>query len=521
MRKGPREPTLADYLRSLRRGWAIIVLAALVCAAAALGASKVAHRSYEAEATLSIQDPNSALALAGAGVLSSETPLQLASTHAEQVTRQEVVAGAQAKLHSPLTLDALRRKVSVSVDPNSALVAITAQSSTAQGAAAIANAFASVDASLTTAQARRQYGLEAAQFAKKTRSATTAPGARAIYLAQLARLQTLSSVAAPVQVNTTARVPTAPSSPRPLRNTLAALGFGLLLGIVLAYGRDAIDRRLRRSADVEGLLPHPVIGFIPDQAFLNPGKRSGASSNGMASAALPDLNSFQVLRQNLRYLAAEPLNTVLITSAMPEEGKSTVAACLAAAIATSGRRALLVECDLRRPVLADRLGLPASPGLTDHLIGNADPSQIVRPVAEIQVPSNGGLDGQGSLPNQEEGNLVCITAGTRAPRPTELLASDRFGGFLKEVGDVYDTVILDSAPLLTVADTLELIPEVAGALVCIRLRQTTREQARGVHAALDRLPERPVGIVVTGVREADEGYYGYYSHYAGAAAAPR
>jgi non-specific protein-tyrosine kinase len=224
----------------------------------------------------------------------------------------------------------------------------------------------------------------------------------------------------------------------------------------------------------------------------------------------PDEESFRILRQNVRYLAAATdLRTVLVTSAMAEEGKSTVAACLAVASAEAGLRTLLVECDLRRPVLATRFGIDQSPGLTDYLTGNAEPHEILQQVASVADRRNGHGPAQAGAGG--DAKLVCITSGTTVPRPAELLASARFHAFLSEVGKVYDSVIVDTAPLLPVADTLGIIPEVSSLLVCIRLRQTTREQARAAQSALDRLPARPVGIVLTDVRENEGGYYGYYA----------
>ncbi len=496
---------MADYLRVIRQRRLFIVLVAVVCAAAALGVSLVQKKSYDAQASVAVQDANEQSTPLGNGSISPQTPLQVASAHVPQVTRPAVVRAVKRDLRSPLSLDALRSAVQVAVDPNSYVVVITAQARTAADAAAIANAFASQDAKLTTNETRAAYAQQAKLLAQRIRSLGPAKSAdtKAIYIDQLSRLQSLSTVAVPAQVSTSASVPTAPSSPKPVRNTVAALIFGLLLGVALAYGRNALDRRLRHAGDVEQLLPHPIVGHVRTAALGH----AGAGSNGRGHLADPDQESFRILRQNVRYLSAdEAVRTILVTSAMAQEGKSTVAACLAVANATAGKRTLLVECDLRRPVLAARFGLARGPGLTDYLTGHAEPREIMQPVA-LPSPS---LNGNSAAASAPAGTLICITSGNLAPRPAELLASERFQTFLAEVSQVYDAVILDSAPVLSVADSLEIIPSVSGVLVCVRLAQTTRDQARATQAALDRLPGRPTAVVVTNVREKGEGYYGYY-----------
>jgi capsular exopolysaccharide synthesis family protein len=318
-----------------------------------------------------------------------------------------------------------------------------------------------------------------------------------------------------------AQVPTGPSSPKTMRNGAFGLFFGMLLAIALVILAEVFDRRLRDPADVESILDHPVVGAVRAQALGNVGARARSASNGVPPLAAPDQESFRVLRQNVRYFAPDPLRTVVVTSAMSQEGKSTVAACLAAATAAAGHRTLLVECDLRRPVLAARLGLPEGPGVSDYVTGNAKSHDIVRSVPAMRAGINGTNGAESSVMYGDEHRLVCITAGTQAPRPAELLASERFREFLGEVGDVYESVILDSPPLLTVADTLEIIPAVAGILLCVRLRRTTRDQARAAQAALERLPSRPLGLVLTDVRAATPGYYGYYGDYSVPAAAAR
>lgn len=511
-----RETNLGDYLRVLRRGKLIIVLTAVVCAGIALAVSLLLKPTYQAESVLSVQDPDTSLALTGVGVAPATTPLQLALSYSSQVTRQEVLSSASATIGGGLTTDAIRKALSVSVDPNSALIDITASAPNADQAAAIANAVAAEDVRRTGSEARRQYALQARQV-RRTLSAAAGsdPATRAAYLEQLFRLETLSAVAAPLQINTVARTPTGPTSPRPLRYTLAAFVFGLLLGLALAYGRERLDRRLRSTTDVEELLDYPIIGAISTDTLGRGGGMASASSNGTGTLRAQDLEAFRIVRQNFQYMAAEPLRSVLVTSAMAEEGKSTVAVGLAAALATAGRRTLLVDCDLRRPVVSRRLGLPPEPGLTDYVTGNAAMEDVVHQLHTL-LPS---LNGAGALSDQ---GLSCITAGTPAPRPAELLASDRFQRFLAELSHTYDTVVLDSAPLLTVADSLALVPAVASVLLCVRLLQTRRDHARAALHALGRLPERPMAVVLTGVKSEGDGYYyGYESYRAPAAPAAR
>lgn len=500
------ETTLGDYLRILRQHRLLIVAVMLVCAAAALGISVLQKPSYDAQASISVRDPNADVTLLGGAGASIETPAQLAAAHAAQVTRPDVVSRVKADLNSPLTVGALRKSVNVNVDPSSELVDVDAQSGNAANAAAIANTFVRVDVALTTEDERHAFGVEARQLAAKIRSlgaAGTNATTAAIYTDQLSRLQSLSAVAQPVQVSSTAGVPTSPSSPRPVRNSVAAALFGLMLGIALAYGRQALDHRLRDAEEIEAHFDMPLLGNVRKRALGSAGLTS-ARREPLEGA---DVEAFRILRQNLEYLAVgQSLRSIVVTSAMPKEGKSTVAACLAFASAAAGKRTLLLECDLHRPVLSDRLGLDEL-GLTDYLLGNAEPEEILQQVPVSLTPTLSGTNGSGLEMARQ---LTCVMAGNPVPRPADVLASSRFRSMLTEVSEVYDTVILDSSPLLSVVDTLELIPHVSAVLMCGRCNQTTRDQAKAAMAALGRLPSKPTGLVVTGVSATGGGNYGYY-----------
>ena len=503
----PREFTLRGYLDSVRRQLWLIGLVALICGAAGFGLSAVMKKSYTATSTLQINDPNEQAATVGGTFLSTATPLQLSAIYEPQVTRPEVVSRVLQRFGGTTSVTS---GLAVTIDPNSYALQISASSRSAQQAAAIANAFASTDASLTNKETRAKYRAQANALEPQLKGVSRTSPQGLTIAENLTRLESLASVAQPLQVSNAAAVPTSPSSPKTTRNTLAALLIGLLLGIALATARDALDRRLRHSRDVARVLEHPVVGHVRAEALGHAGSPAEAA-NGRGALKDTDQESFRILRQNILYLAtAGDTRTVLVTSPMAQEGKSTVAACLAVATAEAGRRTLLIECDLRKPVLAKRLGIAEGPGLTDYLTGNAEPQHILQPVPGIVERLNGSapaLSG-GHAPNS---NLVCITSGRTVPRPAELLASGRFRAFLDEVKGVYDTVILDTAPLLPVADTLAIVPEVSTMIVCVRLDRTTRGEARAAQAALDRLPQRPVGLVLTDVRQREDGYYyGYY-----------
>jgi capsular exopolysaccharide synthesis family protein len=279
----------------------------------------------------------------------------------------------------------------------------------------------------------------------------------------------------------------------------------LIFGTLLAFLRDSLDRRLTDPHEIQHQLQIPMLGYV-DEASLG---AVGSAGNGKGTGSDRGLEPFRILRANVEFLAGEtPVKTLAVTSPLAEEGKSTVAAGLATAAALADKRVLLVECDLRRPVFAERFDIPSTPGLTDWATGSAKPPDVIRSIRVGRVNGSKAAD-----EDTDKGHLLTvISAGSFSAEPAELLASTRFREFVQEVKEVYDLVVFDCAPLLPVGDALEVLPVADAALLCIRLDQTTREQALAAKAAIDHLPERPIGLVLTGVRPGREGYYyGYYS----------
>jgi capsular exopolysaccharide synthesis family protein len=202
---------------------------------------------------------------------------------------------------------------------------------------------------------------------------------------------------------------------------------------------------------------------------------------------------------------------------MPSEGKSTVAASLAFSNALAGRSTLLVECDFRRPTLAERLGVAKEPGLVDYLTGRAEPQEIIQTVEGSTVERGApGYDGDVESPG-----LVAIVAGSVPGRwSADLIEGGAFKDFIDEVRGAYDSIVIDTPPLLPVADALEMIPQVDSVVLCLRASRTTRDQASRARAALEPFKEKLAGAVITDVRSRDRGDYGYYGYYGYASAEP-
>jgi capsular exopolysaccharide synthesis family protein len=309
----------------------------------------------------------------------------------------------------------------------------------------------------------------------------------------------LSTLVTPVAVQATAPVPGSPSSPKPLRDTLIGACIGLIIGVLISFLRSAVDRRLVDANDVGEAMQLPMLGHVHADT-LGIGR---AGEDGHARFDGQDMETFRMLRQSVDHLSEQHGGRILVTSSTPSEGKSTLALGLALVNAAVGKRTLLVECDLRRPVLAARLGLRSGPGLAQYLAGHADAPDILQPYA---------ISHAFDAPSGDPRSITCIVAGSHATEPAELLGSERFAEFITEVAEVYDVVVVDSTPLLSVVDALELAAHCDRIVMCVRAHQTTRQEAIAGATTLGRVPTKPTGVIITGIGKHDAGTYGYYSY---------
>lgn len=517
----PRYATLRDYVRVIRSNRLLILAITLACGVAAFALTARQTKTYQAQASVFFQDTTQNAELVGTQAGPTLTDLARAQLNAQKVTGSNVAKQVKKDLRSPLNPTVLASSISTFVNMQNNFVVIQATSRNPGAAEQLANAFADATKTVSRDEARSQYAALAtgarAQFSRLL-DGSKDPLTREAYANRVATLGFLAQTADPVEIVQPATLPTTPAGPHTVRNTALGLLLGLTIALLAAFGRDALDRRLRSSGQISDELEWPILGHVRETAF---GSALFLSDNG-GSEAEGDRESFRILRQNIRFLDMDRAPTsVVVTSALPEEGKSTVAGALACACAAAGLRTLLVECDLRRPSLAKQFRLKSAPGLTDFLLGKASPPDILQVVdlpgaTPLAPPSSNGAGANGSAefhdaPGSHGRRLVCITAGRGVIESAELLNSGRFKQFLRDVESAYDQVILDAGPLLAVADTAVLLPEADATLICVRAGRTTHDQAAALRQAVNRLPHRLLGIVVTGVRPGADQDLGYYS----------
>ena len=502
--------SIRDYLSVVRQQRWLVLVTVLLLGGGAYAYSETADPTYEAETSLACNAPTQGVELIGLPPVRDQTPEERSAVCAERANRRALVEAVKERLNLTDSVEDLESRIEARAEVRTNLVVITVEDGDPRRAARIANGYATEFANEERDRQRRRYDqlITTTQRIYKKSLRGDDPFTRfqrQQFQEQLVRLRTTRDFTRPVEVTDQAAVPSSPTSPKVIRNTVFGVVAGLLLGIMLAFLRSALDRRLRGAREIEAEAQLPLLATIRKSAL---GRVNFGDTSGEGDAEV-ELEGFRILKTNLEYLNVDhPPKRVVVTSPLPEEGKSTVAASLAVAAGLAGRRVLLIECDLRRPVLAGWLGIDPKPGLGDYLAGRAEPQEVVRAVALTPSGAQNGGPGEDAEPRI----IAAMVAGEPPPRPAELLQSKRFSDLAATASQAYDMVIFDAPPLLPVTDALDLIEHADAIVLCARANQTTRHQLRAAVDALERLPERPTGIVVTGITHGSEGDYGYYSY---------
>ncbi len=307
---------------------------------------------------------------------------------------------------------------------------------------------------------------------------------------RLARLQNTPNV---VQVEP-ARPATTPIRPKPLTNMLLGGVVGLMIAGATAFLIEYLDTTLKTPEDITRVLKLPVIGYVAQVERMVKNESEGAPYVSVQPRS-PVAEAFRSLRTNLEFAGVDkPLRTILVTSAGPSEGKTTVAVNLAVVVAQGGKNSILLDADMRRPSVHRCLGLTNRRGMSDIFKERAPIREAIKLVTQIwRVP-----------------HLAAITSGDLPPNPAELLGSARMQQLLTELRDLADIVIIDSPPLL-VTDASVLAARVDGVLLVIEPGRTHAEAAIAMVEQLHRAGARIVGVVLNRIPQ-NRGYY-YYGGY--------
>jgi succinoglycan biosynthesis transport protein ExoP len=508
--------SLERVLSVLRRrvGW--ILLCFVLVAAIAYGFSRHQTKKYTATASLvfnNSQTNQQAAGLQAVGGSSNQqaqqdTNLKLVELGdmAEKTANQLATAPAATPLSRELTKDKITGALSVSAEGESNIVNVTATATSPVLAAAIATTYSSVFVKEQQDRNHAYYASALKLVNKQLAALSPKEKAGTAGLALQDRAQSLGVLAelrnGNVEVAQTATIPTSPSSPKTSRNTLLGAFLGLLLGLGVAFLLERFDQRIREPKDLEELYGLPLLGVVPESSALS---RSARRKGSSASLPANEAEAFHLIRAHLRYFNVDrDLRTLLVGSAAPGDGKTTVARHLASAAARMGSRVLLLEGDLRRPTIAQQLDLPSGPGIADVLIGSVALGEAIQSV-DLESPS--GQSGSARALD------VLVAGAALPPNPGELIESHAMERLLEQAKSTYDLIVIDTPPLTAVSDAFPLLRKVDGVVIVGRVGRNRRDVAERLHETLTGAGAPLLGVVANGFKSGGRGSYGYAYDY--------
>jgi polysaccharide biosynthesis transport protein len=539
---------LLHYINTIRKWIWLIVLATTLAAGSSLIASLVAIRMYSTTTTLIVSqvisnpNPNSG------DIFASQ---QLAQTYVALATKEPILSASAVALGFDASYwRSLRGQVSAYAIQGTQLMGISVMDSVPVRAQAIADEIARqlilqspttpspeeqerlnfVQSQLPELERKIQAGnARVADLDAQIAGATSARQIQDIQQQQTVLQsqinewqstysQLLSSLQSGnlnyISVVEPADVPTVPVSPRVGLNVLLAVGIGLALSIGAVLLLEYLDDTIRSPAEVRALLNAPILAAIGKIEGDNYAQKLIAEREPRS----PLTEAYRALRTNLQFSSLDnPLKAIVVTSAGPAEGKSLTASNLAVVLSQAGMQVVLVDADLRRPVMHKVFGLKNNVGLTSWLVGQATEPAVAnvggRWVESTGVGKGGPLEPY--LQATTVARLRVVTSGPLPPNPAEVLGSTRMHQFLEEITRVADIVIIDSPPCVTVTDAVVLSRWVDGVILVLDQKNTSRQGIQRARENLQAVDARLLGTVINRLDSSSGSgyYYGSYSSY--------
>jgi capsular exopolysaccharide synthesis family protein len=461
---GTRALELQDYWRAVRNHWiGVVVIVVVTCVAAAIF---TATRTpvYAANATGFVgtgasTDPN-------LGSITDQLAKSRATSYVDVAQSRATAQAVIDQLGLDTTPAALVSHISVVQPTDTVLLKITASSDSPEKAQRLADAW-------VAALAVQVQGIESPDGAPQDGTPRIIP---------------LESAA----------LPGSPVSPRPMLNLAVALALGCLLGLGYALLRTTLDRRLRSPDDVQKRFAVPVVASIPAAPVLRTevgGRAALAVQGGVDEAVAAAAEAFRKLRTNLMFMDVDnPPRSLVISSPRPGDGKSTVAANVAAALESTGQSVVLIDADLRRPTVSTSFQVDGAIGLTNVLSGQVSVEDA------LQTPA--GFT-----------SLQVLVAGAVPPNPSELLGSRSMRALIETLARDH-VVILDAPPLLPVTDAALLSTSTDGVMLVISSGRTVDAELESCLGSITAVNGRVLGVVMNRVatRHNPAGSYGYYGY---------
>jgi capsular exopolysaccharide synthesis family protein len=445
---------LHDYLRVLRRHWIVVVTTTLAGLLIGGAASVLVHPTYKADTQLFVAIQNSgSVQEMQQGNTFSQARVQ---SYVKTIRTPVVLQPAIDALGLDITANELAKKVEASTELNTVLITISVEDTSPVQAAAVAEAIAN---SL----------VKAVETLEKPKTGGMSPVGLSII--------------------TPAVAPASPSAPNTRLNLLLGLFSGAVAGLGIALLRTKLDDRVRGEADLREITDTPLLGGI---SFDKDATKKPLLTQARHQS--PRAESFRQIRTNLQFaFVSGRAKSLLVSSSLPGEGKSTTATNLAIALAQAGQSVCLVDADLRRPMINEYLGLDRNAGLTTALVGHANVNDLLQPWGD--------------------GNLYVLTSGQIPPNPSELLGSQDMGELLGSLEEAFDIVVIDAPPLLPVTDAAVLSQHAGGVVLVVGTQKVQRRDLQKSLGALEMVGANVLGVVLNRlpVKGPDAYAYSYYS----------